>query len=162
MRNSIGGTWILALMIVFISLFSAFIILMVNYSKTVKVKDEALNIIEKYEGLNYQSIQILNDYLKFNAYTGRGTCTKTSTRGIYGAYSLDDYSLEEAKGNTKYYYCVKKFVGKNRSNYYQISLFYKFNLPFINNRGGFIVRGTSSNIVSYDDGTYYYPVGGGY
>ena len=43
MRQTIGGTWILMLVIIFILLFSAFIILTLNYSRTVRVKNELRN-----------------------------------------------------------------------------------------------------------------------
>ena len=63
MRQSIGSTWLIQLMILFILLFVGFIILTVNHSKVVRTKDEMINIVEKYEGLNSQSIQLLNYYL---------------------------------------------------------------------------------------------------
>ena len=52
MRQSIGSTWLIQLMILFILLFVGFIILTVNHSKVVRTKDEMINIVEKYEGYN--------------------------------------------------------------------------------------------------------------
>ena len=42
MRQTIGGTWLLQLVIVFIILFVGFIILTLNYSKTVTLKNELI------------------------------------------------------------------------------------------------------------------------
>ena len=160
MRSSIGGTWLLSLMLVFITLFVAFIILNLNYSKTVKVKDQALGIIERYEGLNAKSLELLNTYLMNNNYTAVGTCTGEATSGIYGSSSLTDYYLEEAVPKKKYYYCVKKYSGISITNYYQFSFFYKFNLPVIGDTAGFVVRGTTSNFLAHDEDIYNKIIGG--
>ena len=50
-------------MIVFIILFVGFIILTLNYSKTVTLKNELIDMFEKYEGINSQSIELVNNYL---------------------------------------------------------------------------------------------------
>ena len=45
MRQSIGGTWLFSLMIIFILLFTAYLAVAINYSKSFKVKNEVINII---------------------------------------------------------------------------------------------------------------------
>lgn len=152
MRQSIGGTWLLQLMLLFILLFSGFIILTLNYSKTIKLKNEMISIIEKYEGLNDKSIELLNTYLGVNSYGVKGGCG--SGDGIYGASDLTTSTLEEAQQGKKYYYCVKKYSGSNTSNYYQISIFYKFNLPVIGDTSSFTIKGTTSNFQASDSTLY--------
>ena len=76
MRQTIGGTWIMQLMILFILLFVGFIILTLNYSKTVKVKNEVVSMFEKYEGLNEESIKLVNEFLLASGYAGMGECNK--------------------------------------------------------------------------------------
>ena len=66
MRESIGSTWILQLIIVFILLFVSFLTLSLSYSKSYKVKNETLSVIEKYEGLTQDSVSIINNYLIHN------------------------------------------------------------------------------------------------
>ena len=39
MREAIGGTWLLTIVLVFIVLFSSFLALSINYSKAFKVKN---------------------------------------------------------------------------------------------------------------------------
>ena len=68
MRQSIGGTWLLQLMILFILLFVGFIILTLNYSRTVSIKNEMIDMLEKYEGINSQSIELVNNYLTYNSF----------------------------------------------------------------------------------------------
>ena len=70
MRESVGSTWIFQLAIIFILIFSAYLAITINYSKTFKVKNEVISILEKYEGLTDSSsgstsagsIAIINNY----------------------------------------------------------------------------------------------------
>ncbi len=151
MRQTIGGTWLMQLMILFILLFVGYIILTLNYSKSIRLKNEAVSMIERYNGLNDDSIELINNYLVSSGYTAKGNCAATTETGVYGAADLKVMSLEEAVPNKKYYYCVKKFSGANTTKYYQVTLFYKFNLPILGNISGFTVRGTTSNFQTSDD-----------
>lgn len=159
MRQTIGGTWLLQLMILFILLFVGFIILTLNYSKTVKLKNEVISMVEKYDGLNEQSIGLVNNYLLTSGYAVTGSCLSEEQRGIYGAFDLNSTELEEARSGEKYYYCIKKYKGANTSYYYQITLFYKFNLPVIGDTSRFTIKGTTTNFQPKDDRIYDYVIG---
>ena len=98
MRQATGGTWLLQLMILFILLFVAFITLTLNYSKTNKVKNDVLTIIEKYEGLNDQSLEIVDNMLITSGYNGKGHCEAGS--GVYGNKELKG-KLETASNSEK-------------------------------------------------------------
>ena len=54
MRESIGATWLLGLVIAFIIFFSSFLALSVNYSKAFNVKNNIVDFVEKYEGNTYK------------------------------------------------------------------------------------------------------------
>ena len=72
MKQSIGATWITGLVVSFMLIFVSFLSLSVNYNKVFRIKNEALTIIEKYEGAKDgegSSIQILNNYLLYNNYS---------------------------------------------------------------------------------------------
>ncbi len=158
MRQAIGGTWLIQLMILFILLFAGYIILTLNYSKTIKVKNEVVSIIEKYEGLNTQSIELINSYLLASSYVSTGTC-----QSGMGIYATDDYSgsyLEPAEAGKRYHYCIKKYKGANTSYYYQVTVFYKFNLPVLGDISTFTVKGTSMNFQAKDEDRYKNIIGG--
>ena len=61
MRQSIGGSWLIGLMVLFILLFAGYIILTIDYNKSIRVKNEAISLVEKYEGLNGESITLVKD-----------------------------------------------------------------------------------------------------
>ena len=160
MRETIGSTWIYQLVIFFILLFVAFLILSLTYSKNYKTKNEIINIIEKYEGVNENSIKIINNYLSSGGTRVKGKCPTTGS--WLGVKSLDsDYiKVERAQQGTKYYYCLNKKwskskykAGKNNTTmvvntkmFYQVKIFFKFNLPIVGNIYTFTVDGTTNDI----------------
>ncbi len=156
MRESIGSTWVIQLVIVFILLFVGFLTLSLSYSKAFKVKNETMSIIEKYEGLTGDAVTIINNYLQYNNYTAKGKCTNDSSD--IGWYGLDNFSvktLESADINKEYYYCIKKKNAKKNYYYYEIKTFYDFNLPVVGNFVTFTLEGTTADIISNDSYTGY-------
>ncbi len=161
MREAHGGTWLLGLVITFILIFASYIFLTLTYSKTLKTRNEAIDIIERYEGINDKSLGLINNLLINNRYEETGICSKDNINlGFYGATDLNNPSLEEVQPNKHYYYCIKKFHGTNLTSYYQLQLFYKFTLPVIGDFGKYSVRGTSSNFISVDNPAYQAYIGG--
>ena len=50
MREAIGGSYIFQIVILFIALFSAFLVYSISYTKAFRVKNEILSLIEQYQG----------------------------------------------------------------------------------------------------------------
>lgn len=153
MREAIGGTWLMQLVIIFMLIFVAFLALSLNYTKAFKMKNEVLTIIEKYEGLtngDEGSVAIINNYLKSNGYH----TTKACPVGSYGVRSLDNSvaTLVGKNDKNKYYYCVTKFKKNEISDkdkkkaYYKVNLFLKFNLPVLGDIFTFEVNGTTGDV----------------
>ena len=51
MKQGIANIWLLGMIVVFIAMFSAYIAITVNYTKSFKMKNEMLSIIEKHHGV---------------------------------------------------------------------------------------------------------------
>lgn len=152
MRQAIGSTWILQLVIIFMLIFISFLSLSISFTKAFKTKNELVTIVEKYEGVSESqngALTIINNYLLYNGYSTFGNCDD----GDYGASSLDNPALEKVTStniNTKYLYCVRKLDTstdslKHRAQY-RIRIFYKFSLPIIGNIYTFSVNGTTIDI----------------
>lgn len=152
MRQSIGGSWLIGLMVLFILLFAGYIILTIDYNKSIRVKNEAISLVEKYEGLNEESITLVNNYLMGAGYMTTGKCGEQE--GMYGAVNLESNELEETEDNQRYYYCVKKYKGANTSYYYQLTLFYRFSLPVLGDTARFSIKGSTANFQAKDDVKY--------
>lgn len=50
MRESIGGTWLISIVITFIALFAAFLAYAISYTKAFNAKNYIINLIERSEG----------------------------------------------------------------------------------------------------------------
>ena len=152
------------LVISFIAIFAAYLTITLNYSKAFKLQNEVIDILERSEGLTDQtsddgrsdgSIQLIANFMRYNGYNAKGSCDD----GYIGVKSLagngkDD--IEMAKDGTKYYYCVRKHIGyfnaKPNRAYYDIDMFFAFDLPVIGNIFTFRVSGQTMEIEhTYDN-----------
>ena len=162
MRESMGGAWLLQLMIVFILLFVAFLTVSINYTRAFRVKNEVLSFLEREEGLTNKATvandfggayQLINNYLKLSGYKNKGACP--IGENYKGITSLDvDNGNEYVEDGTKYYYCVKKTrtqKNNNQAAYYDVILFFDFNLPVFGNITTYSVVGTTSVITNPAD-----------
>ena len=55
MKEAIGSTWLMGMIITFIAIFSGFLAYSISYTKAFRVKNEVINIIEKNEGFTFST-----------------------------------------------------------------------------------------------------------
>ena len=158
MRQTIGATWVFQLVLIFTLIFAAYIALTINYSRSFKVKNEVLSIIEKSQGFTEDGIKLVDNYLQASGYRTMGVCKNYIDSVTYGVTSIDvDHAVtgvEIAQPDKQYYYCFTKYSNyhtyyKTRS-YYRITLFFRFDLPVLGDLYAFDVDGQTSEI----DATY--------
>lgn len=165
MKEAIGGGWLFTLVIVLISLFSAFVAISTNYSRCYKIKDEILAIVERNKGVNMSTIPEINSYLGGLNYRSVGACPDDCTSGSpwYG------FSITNDRGPTtstkKVNYCIKKMdvvkyksdgtstgpVGHPDTAYYEVLVFFHLDLPMFNEMFQIRVEGQTSLIVNAKD-----------
>ncbi len=148
MREVTSSTWTFSLIITFMFLFSAFLALSITYSKVFKLKNEVLTILEKYEGLTSESHEIINNLLLTSNYKTTGHCKDV-------LYAEDDLNsnpqyIKKSEANKKYYYCLESSKTSNPNIkdkvYYDIKLFFKFNLPIFGELTSFDINGRTKLI----------------
>ncbi len=144
MREAIGTETIFKAIIVFTLIFAAFVAVAITYNKAYKMKNQAMFILEKYEGINDNSLRIINNYLKNNGYKTTGVCDA----GDYGINNLEDITYTTANGSDKFYYCLKP-VNKTNKTYITIKVFFKFSLPFFNDLATFKITGETKGITNF-------------
>jgi len=148
MREAIGGTWIMGIVIFFIILFSSYLAISVNYSKAFKVKNGIINILEKHHGHTCCAQKEIVEYLDFVGYHIYSTCT-------------DPYkgSLPSTKvGTNEYRYCLVSNVdGRQNAQlpriYYSVGVFFRLDLPLLREVFTFSITGDSKTITSAKDET---------
>lgn len=152
MKEAIGGSWLFLIVIVFLSLFACFISVSVNLSKSYKVKDEILFLIEKNHGMNKAALEEMSDYLTDVGYRSTGKCPTGDGACWYG-FSYDNTKSSSMNPN----FCVKKTVvsataiGHPNTAYYSVKVFFKLDMPVLNNVLKFTVDGETSQIVNVND-----------
>ncbi|MDD3305005.1 MAG: hypothetical protein PHT75_02630, partial [Bacilli bacterium] len=50
MRESVGATFLIKIMVVFIVLYNSMLAIAVNYAMVFRVKNQIINLLEQYEG----------------------------------------------------------------------------------------------------------------
>lgn len=133
MRESIGGTWLLGLVLVFVVLFASFIAVAINYTKAFRVKNEIINIIERDEGFiteveeGQTTEEKISDYLEAIGYN-RGDLSVGCPEEIYG---------EDAKTGDGNNYCYKLIqtsessYNSTKQGYYKVTSFVIIDLPLL-------------------------------
>ena len=147
MREAIGGTWLLTIVLVFIVLFSSFLALSINYSKAFKVKNGIVNIIEKNEGLSDDSQDEIKDYLTTVGYLIYSSCPKNLTEQG-DKTKLAGFEHYAANAN-KYLYCVAKTdddSGNIKKSYYKVTVFFRVDLPILGEIFTFPISGETKPI----------------
>jgi len=185
-KAGISNIWLLGLIATFIFIFSCYIIISINYTKSFKMKNEMLTIIEKGKGMtglngmptlsevsskivsgervkvNVPTFQTINYYLLGNAYDAMNYCPQEYNENTcwYGVTSLLEHKYEPAQQGKKYYYCFAKFAKGNNSEdlgnmynryYYKVRLFYKMELPVLDNWLAVKVDGKTAEINDVQD-----------
>lgn len=121
MREAIGGALLIKLVMVFIVIYIAFLGIAINYAITFRVKNQIVNIIEEYEGLD-NAMTHIQDYI--------------ANVGYFRA-NVVDFSTDANCNNG---YCIKE-IDTVRGKYYKVTTYVSFSFPFIGRFTNFPVTG---------------------
>lgn len=128
MRDSVGGTFMIYVFIIFLAVYITFVAVAFNYARAFRVKNKVIDIIEQNEGISdYTDISDnsvlgqIDDYLGQVSYIVKGIdedkCSGydyvNSTRG----YCINEYSTT--------------YNGVS-SKYYKVMTFIRLEIPFMN------------------------------
>lgn len=148
MREAIGSTFLFNIMIVFIFFFSAFLAIAINYSQAFRIKNQVINYIEQYEGMNDTSRQEIIKYMSDSGYYREVTCASTGGNN-YEGNTIDDNGSDVSIGSNKVKgLCIKKLSNANSDTYYRVTTFVKFNFPLIGDLFTFPVKGETRIITN--------------
>lgn len=152
MKEAIGGSWIFGIVIAFVAFFAGYVSLSLNYSKIYRVKDEVIILLQNYNGINDESIEAIKKYINDVGYRNYGDCEVGLTQRNECIIGLDSragtpYSRKVEDVN----YCIEKKPTKDNSAYYQVTLFFKVDLPIVRKMFDINVQGETSVMVSPEE-----------
>lgn len=158
MKITTTTTTLFKMVLVFTLLFSAFLALTITYNRVFKLKNESISILEKYEGTT-NAVGIINNYLKNSGYTTKGRCDSDG----FGVNDYDNSTPQKVRDGETYYYCFNYHCDKPACNigdkdnkiYYEIKLFYNFNIPILGDFATFKITGETKAVKLYSESQKY-------
>lgn len=158
MREAIGATWIMGIVIAFIALFSGYLAFSVNYSKAFKVKDGIVDRIQKHNGPNQAAIDDIADMMNEIGYSSTGKCSaffNDNTLSFIGV--TRNFVTPAPSENDTFNYCIQKVEainpeGQLSAAYYSVYVFFSLSIPIVNEMSLFNVSGETVNIYFPDEG----------
>ena len=167
MREAIGGTWLLGLVLTFIVFFASFLAISINYAKAFNVKNNIVDLLEKYEGNNKKAREHIASYLKDTGYLVTGSCPTSdeNDEDPYDEFNYNGYNLDgENTNGGKAYFCISKDSQEEttisdkendvlKKQYYRVIVFFKIDLPLIGELTTFRIRGETESIYFAVDDT---------
>jgi len=104
MREAIGGTFLVKLLMMFLVVYVIFIAMALNYAKAFKAKNSIVDFIEKYEGYNNLSKPAIDEYIKKFTYQ-----VSSQTLAAYAATAEDDFPDITALKCDPLGYCIEEY-----------------------------------------------------
>jgi len=162
MRESLGGSMLLNLVIIFAGLVIVFFIGILSYSKAYRVKNRIVEIIEKYgayEVLDSGNNLVTGEINPDLSAAGYNTSNPTRCNNVKASLINEEngrYSADELSDNLNKYgynYCVFRSNKSLNStgNYYVVVTFIHFEVPIIGDLLTFPVYGETKILgKSYD------------
>ena len=170
MREAIGGTWIFQIVIAFILLFTGFICLSVNRSKAFAVKDQIVQVIQSYNGINVETgsyddskmdafYDIVN-YIKASSYRNTGVKPEDEKIGDevapYYCFTRDGRPSRDNNAT----FCIAPISVKDDAcnvsmdcekelpsmKYYKVVVFYQLDIPIFHDLFNFKVVGDTKTM----------------
>lgn len=159
MREAIGATWLLGIVLAFIALFSGYLAFSVNYSKAFRMKDGIIEKIEKHGGPNIEALEDIGEMMDEVGYSSKGKCAS-----FFNNDSLDWGGVTknvvtkawDVTSGDSFNYCLQRVdaystSGQLSASYYKVYVFFSVSLPIVNTGSFFHVTGETANIYFPED-----------
>ncbi|HIQ94826.1 TPA: hypothetical protein IAB29_06830 [Candidatus Ventrenecus stercoripullorum] len=168
MREAIGGTWLFQIVIVFILLFTGFLCLSINRSKAFNVKDQIIQTIQSYNGIDLTSeyedgeegpLADIISYISSNSYRTTGNVPEPEKVGDdiveYVCYTRDGRITTsnpvfciapirvDSEGCASGETCFNELPDMT---YYRVVVFYQLDLPIFHDLFNFKIVGDTKTL----------------
>jgi uncharacterized repeat protein (TIGR02543 family) len=133
MRESVGSSLLLKIVMIFIVIYACFLSIAVNYSLAFRTKNALVSIIEKYEGVD-KAADALKEYISTVKYNNNIDIDSIITT---------DCNPQESS------YCISQKYTQNGDTYYKVVVYLKFDFPLLGNIFLFPISGETKIINDY-------------
>lgn len=147
MRESIGMTVLLNIVIIFLVITFGFLAATLSYMKGFRTSSKVVNALERFEGYNSLSSAEISKVLKTLGYTKKGSSSSCNTQK-YG-------SNAELKDFNEYRVCIYEILddkeGKGRYFRFKVVTYIYVDIPLIRQTFSLPVVATSDKIFDFSD-----------
>ena len=169
MKESIGGTWLIGIVALFIVLFSAFMAYSINYTKAFRAKNGIIDLIEQNEGYTFYSGSNINNMTQEQLMNDRSVQAKAyalvkSMGYDYGSKSENkvvcnnDGTISDATKIDAAYqpggYCVYRFCNSDGTYRYKVVTYVMMKFPVINFGITVPIKGETKTLYYQIDNAY--------
>lgn len=128
MRESIANSYIFTLVIIFVGIIIVLLISSISYSKTFKLKNRIIDLIETNEGFDDNVAGQIETVLSNAGYSINSSYNHLNSSRV----SCPNYDKGVLVNQiTNYRYCVYDVSTNGRGHYYHVVVFMSFDLPII-------------------------------
>jgi len=118
MKDSVGSTVLIQIFVVFMVVFIILMASILNYTKTFRIKNQVVNIINRHGGYTSDAREEIKDYISKSSIYGQ--CVLLEGTNDFGSSTTDRCEIKEYK--------VKDAVG---GSYYKVRVYVTFMFPLI-------------------------------
>ncbi len=168
MKEAISGMGLYMIVILFIALFATYVSVTTSYSRCFRIKDEIVQVLEYYRGVNTDATTKINALLKEGGYVSQHDCPDG-----YSGFSRNETAIMSSYAS-KPNYCIRKTVvadngagaiaggpatttvagiGLYNQAYYQVVIFFKLEWPLFREVFSITIKGETQIITNPNDGT---------
>ncbi len=164
MRDAIGGTLTIQIIIIFLIIVNSYLAFTVNYTKAFRVKNQIISIIEKNEGLTDQARKEIEEYMDKVSYSASymNSCSSLSRDASQGEGKEWKSMTHQGGAKTSIYcYAINKQDATGgvdegttyAGSYYSVATFVDINIPILKTFFGeiatkFAIKGETKMIYS--------------
>lgn len=141
MRDSVGGTFMIYALLIFLAVYVVFVAVAFNYARAFRVKNKVIDIIEQNEGIS--------DYNDFSDISVLGQIDNYLRDISYIVNGIDDNKCSGYEYIDKRGYCIDEYstdIDGDTVKYYKVTTFVRLEIPFMNIGFTIPVRGETRKI----------------
>lgn len=137
MRDAVGGTFMMYVLLVFLAVYITFVAVAFNYARAFRVKNKVIDIIEQNEGIDdYRNtsgaIGDIENYLNSVSYNVNSNGNSVTSNNCPGYVDNSDDHYFNNRG-----YCISRYTATSDINggtasYYKVTTFVRLEIPFLN------------------------------
>lgn len=164
MRDAIGGTLTIQIIVIFLIIVNSYLAFSVNYTKAFRVKNQIISIIEKNEGPTRQAEEEIKEYMDKVSYSASylNSCSSLSKDDKQGeGKEWKDVTYKVGAKTSIYCYAINKQDSTGGTDeevtyagsYYSVATFVDINIPVLKTFFGeiatkFAIKGETKMIYS--------------